>query len=78
MLETTDAEEQQFLRTLNGGIGRLMAVIDQVKGILMERFKVTEDVVFTLLAHASQQSNVKLRDIAEELVTTGSLRSSRN
>ena len=54
------------------------SVIDQVKGILMERFKVTEDVVFTLLAHASQQSNVKLRDIAEELVTTGSLRSSRN
>jgi len=31
ILETTDAEEQQFLRTLNGGIGRLTAVIDQVK-----------------------------------------------
>jgi alanyl-tRNA synthetase len=31
ILETTDAEEQQFLRTLNGGIGRLNAVIDQVK-----------------------------------------------
>src|SRR6266508_2884619 len=27
ILETTDAEEQQFLRTLNGGIGRLTAVI---------------------------------------------------
>ena len=31
ILETTDAEEQQFLRTLHGGIGRLTAVIDQVK-----------------------------------------------
>ncbi len=31
ILETTDAEEQQFLRTLNGGIGRLTAVIEQVK-----------------------------------------------
>jgi alanyl-tRNA synthetase len=31
ILETTDAEEQQFLRTLHGGIGRLSAVIDQVK-----------------------------------------------
>jgi alanyl-tRNA synthetase len=31
ILETTDAEERQFLRTLSGGIGRLTAVIDQVK-----------------------------------------------
>jgi alanyl-tRNA synthetase len=31
ILETTDAEEQQFLRTLHGGIGRLSAVIEQVK-----------------------------------------------
>src|SRR5215217_104527 len=31
ILEATDAEEQQFLRTLHGGIGRLTAVIDQVK-----------------------------------------------
>ncbi|HET9224620.1 MAG TPA: alanine--tRNA ligase, partial [Roseiflexaceae bacterium] len=31
ILETTDAEEQQFLRTLNGGIGRLTSVIAQVK-----------------------------------------------
>ncbi|MEO7910155.1 MAG: alanine--tRNA ligase, partial [Roseiflexaceae bacterium] len=31
IVETTDAEEQQFLRTLHGGIGRLTAVIDQVK-----------------------------------------------
>jgi GAF domain-containing protein len=49
------------------------AVIDQAKGILMERFKITEDMAFTLLSRASQTSNIKLRDIAEELVTTGSL-----
>ncbi|HEU4322423.1 MAG TPA: alanine--tRNA ligase [Roseiflexaceae bacterium] len=31
ILETTDAEERQFLRTLSGGIVRLGAVIDQVR-----------------------------------------------
>ena len=51
------------------------AVIDQGKGILMERFKITEDMAFTLLAQASQSNNIKLRDIAAELVTTGLLRS---
>jgi GAF domain-containing protein len=49
------------------------AVIEQAKGILMERHKITSDQAFTLLTHASQQSNVKLRAVAEELVTTGAL-----
>jgi len=50
------------------------AVIEQAKGILMERFKVTPDEAFTLLTHASQRSNVKLRDVAEQLAATGVLR----
>jgi GAF domain-containing protein len=49
------------------------AFIDQAKGILMERHKVTEDEAFTMLAHASQRTNTKLRDIAAELVRTGAL-----
>jgi GAF domain-containing protein len=52
------------------------AVIEQAKGILMERFKVTSEQAFTLLTHASQRSNVKLRDIAEELTATGVLHGS--
>ena len=48
-------------------------VIEQAKGILMERYKVTEGQAFTLLTHASQNNNVKLRDISDELVTTGVL-----
>jgi GAF domain-containing protein len=52
------------------------AVIEQAKGILMERFKVTSEQAFTLLTHASQRSNVKLRDVAEELTATGVLRGS--
>jgi GAF domain-containing protein len=49
------------------------AVIDQAKGILMERFKVTADASFQLLAQASMAKNRKLRDIAAHLVTTGEL-----
>jgi GAF domain-containing protein len=51
------------------------AFIDQAKGILMERHKVTEDEAFTILARASQRTNTKLRDVAAELVRTGALRS---
>ena len=49
------------------------AVIDQAKGILMERHKLTADQAFQLLARASMTSNRKLRDVAEDLVRTGDL-----
>ena len=49
------------------------AVIDQAKGILMERHKLTADQAFQFLAHASQTANVKLRDIADHLIRTGEL-----
>jgi AmiR/NasT family two-component response regulator len=39
----------------------------------MERHKIKEDEAFTLLTHASQRTNAKLRDVAEELVRTGAL-----
>src|SRR4051794_34469595 len=49
------------------------AVIDQAKGILMERHKLTADAAFQALASVSMRSNRKVRDIAEELVRTGQL-----
>ena len=49
------------------------SVIEQGKGILIERHKVTADQAFRLLAEASMRSNRKLRDIAENLVLTGDL-----
>jgi GAF domain-containing protein len=49
------------------------AVIEQGKGILMERHKLTADQAFTVLSRISQQTNRKLRDIAEHLVQTGEL-----
>jgi AmiR/NasT family two-component response regulator len=50
------------------------AVIEQAKGILIERHRVTEQQAFTLLTDASQGSNVKFRVMADELVRTGELR----
>jgi GAF domain-containing protein len=47
------------------------AVIEQAKGILMERHKIKEDEAYTILTHASQRTNTKLRDVADELVRTG-------
>ena len=49
------------------------AVIDQAKGVLMERYKLTPDQAFQLLAQASMHANRKVRDIAEQLVLTGEL-----
>lgn len=50
------------------------AVIDQAKGILIERYKLTPDAAFQLLARASMTTNRKLRDVADDLVRTGELR----
>jgi GAF domain-containing protein len=50
-----------------------LAVIEQAKGVLIERFKVTPDHAFRLLAVASMNANRKLRHIAEDLVATGEL-----
>ena len=49
------------------------SVIEQAKGILIERHKLTADQAFRLLAEASMRANRKLRDVAEDLVLTGEL-----
>jgi GAF domain-containing protein len=49
------------------------AVIDQAKGILMERHRLTADQAFQLLAQASMNANRKVRDVADDLVHTGEL-----
>jgi hypothetical protein len=49
------------------------AVIDQAKGILMERFKLTADQAFQVLTRVSMESNTKVRDVAERFVGTGEL-----
>jgi GAF domain-containing protein len=46
-------------------------VIDQAKGILMERFKLTADQAFEALTRVSMESNRKVREVAEQFVRTG-------
>ena len=48
-------------------------VIGQAQGILMERERITADQAFDLLRHSSQELNVKLRTIAQDLVDTGAM-----
>jgi GAF domain-containing protein len=50
------------------------AVIDQAKGILMERFKLTAEQAFHVLTRTSMETNTKVRDLAERFVATGQLR----
>ncbi len=45
--------------------------IGAAQGILMERYKVSRDEAFGLLAVSSQRTNRKLRDVAVQLVETG-------
>ncbi len=49
------------------------AVIDQAKGILMERHKLTADQAFQRLAEASMTADLRLRAVADHLVHTGEL-----
>jgi GAF domain-containing protein len=48
-------------------------VIGQAKGILMERFKLNADQAFQLLVAVSQHQHRKLRDVADDLASTGEM-----
>ncbi|MGR6964788.1 ANTAR domain-containing protein [Geodermatophilus sp. URMC 61] len=49
------------------------AVVEQAKGILMERHELTADQAFQVLTRVAVNANTKVRDIADELVRTGEL-----
>jgi GAF domain-containing protein len=48
-------------------------LIGQAKGILMERFKITPQQAFLVLTKASSESNMKLREVAEHLASSGEI-----
>jgi hypothetical protein len=50
---------------------RTRELIGQAQGILMERDRITADQAFNVLRVASQQLNIKLREVAASLVETG-------
>jgi hypothetical protein len=52
-------------------------VIGQAIGIVMERYAINEEAAFAFLTRASQTANVKLRHIAEQIVTAVDERAQR-
>lgn len=58
-------EVQHLEKALSG-----RTVIGQATGILMERFDLEPDRAFSVLSRMSQQKNVKLRELAEQIVST--------
>jgi transcriptional regulator with GAF, ATPase, and Fis domain len=46
-------------------------LIGQAKGVLMERYKVTPDQAFRMLVKVSNENNLPLRSVAENLASTG-------
>lgn len=60
------------LESLNGALGS-REVIGQAQGILIERERITADQAFVVLRRASQNLNIKLREVAQYLVDTGEI-----
>ncbi|WP_051021810.1 PAS and ANTAR domain-containing protein [Nocardia araoensis] len=68
-LTATIAEERQDL--LDDTLPRLVesrAVIEQAKGVLMRVYRINADQAFHVLQWRSQETNVKLRDLAAQLI----------
>ncbi|MDT5333042.1 MAG: hypothetical protein QOD59_4850 [Mycobacterium sp.] len=61
-------ERETFITNAVAEIAENRAVIEQVKGILMMVYRVDADAAFDLLKWRSQECNIKLRAIAEQLL----------
>ncbi|MEV5361118.1 ANTAR domain-containing protein [Micrococcus luteus] len=61
-------EAQQDITDALGDILEHRVVIEQAKGMLMLIYKTTPDKAFDVLRWRSQETNTKLRDLAERLV----------
>ena len=63
-------DENRRAHNLNLALGT-REIIGQAEGILMERERITGDQAFDILRRASQNLNIKLREVAQFLVETG-------
>jgi hypothetical protein len=72
-LDEADAEALHLKRALNHSRDIGAAI-----GVLMSSLKVTQDDAFQLLRRASQDQNLKLHDVALDVLRTGELRSQRS
>ncbi len=66
----THENEERRNTTLHAALAT-REIIGQAQGILMERERISADQAFDVLRRASQHLNIKLRDVAQDLVDTG-------
>ncbi|AZG46863.1 GAF and ANTAR domain-containing protein [Gordonia insulae] len=59
-------EKEQLRAALNS-----RDLIGQAKGMIMERYRIDADAAFRLLARLSQDSNIKLVDVAVQIIESG-------
>ena len=62
-------ERESFVSDVVAEIAANRAVIEQVMGILMMVYRVDADAAFDLLKWRSQEANIKLRALAEQLLS---------
>lgn len=63
-------DEERRADNLHAGLAS-REIIGKALGILMERERITSDQAFEILRRASQHLNIKLREVAQNLVETG-------
>lgn len=70
-VDVTPAEDddQERLSAAVAEIAENRAIIEQAKGMLMVVYGITADAAFELLRWRSQEANVKLRRLAEQMVS---------
>lgn len=64
------AQTQALVGHLNEAL-KSRDLIGQAKGIIMERERCSPERAFEILRSVSQRANLKLRDVAQEVVDTG-------
>ncbi len=73
MVDVTGSKRGQTARDIDEAVRRSAesrGTIEQAKGIVMATLGVDADEAFGLLKRASQNANIKLRDLAQTLVST--------
>lgn len=71
-LEAELAEARRQVKDLNIALST-SRTISMAIGVLMATFKITSDAAFDMVVVASQNTHRKLRDIAQDVVETGTL-----
>ncbi|HEX6248930.1 MAG TPA: PAS and ANTAR domain-containing protein [Nocardioidaceae bacterium] len=73
MVDVTGSKRSQTAREVDEAVRRSAesrGAIEQAKGVIMAALAVDADEAFGLLKRSSQNANVKLRDLAQTLLTT--------